>query len=223
MINGSETKGDNEQAQIILFPKMKFTCNFNVTGLTVIGSLRRPPGSPNVTAVEFPNLQIWRQTANKVCPRVLYQNIIEDRRKIVTNTSACSHTTCQWMSATNAMAIGGSDASRPDLLNCTLKFQQLSVNSGDILGLQLPVTNNSTVFEIHFKNSMPLTKIIYFERNSTTNDIYNINIPCNIKSLQDHRQPLIKLLSPQKERSGIYISMHACSSNQHYYSYYNII
>ena len=206
-LSGSGTERDDEQAQIIIFPEIKFTCNFNVVGLTVIG---RPQQNINIGQFNFPELQIWRQTVNKDDSRVIYHNVINNRRKIMMNrhSNACEPENSTQIAIGANVSLVGSGASNHKivLVRCTLRFKmQLSVNSGDILGLQLP-TKNSAAFEIYFSNSAMLsTKIIYFEQNSSASDLTDLS-SIDTMTLPLQPRPLITLQSVQetKSESGIY-------------------
>ena len=184
---------------------MKFTCDFNVVGLTVIGRF----SDRNATKPDFPKLQIWTRKAHEDSPGIKLYYQVDSRETMLKEKK---HTACQLEPKINETVVENvsqDDTPSRETFRCILRFQmnkQLSVNSGDILGLQLPATKNSNVFEIHFKDSMPLKKMIYFEWNSsTTNNPYNINISSNSTSLLAHQQPLIKLMLPCKDKSGMFV------------------
>ena len=100
-----------------LIPEMRFTCTGTIVGYSV--SLRIIPRPREY----YPEIQIWRENSSQ--PGVYYKK----QDAIVINTTAC-----------NAVY-----SNNNRVFNCTLnKSAQIPVQSGDILGLELPSIVNYT-------------------------------------------------------------------------------
>lgn len=110
----------SESTVTLLIPAMNFTCNVTIAGFAVAGtSLNRGLHS---------QLQIWRKNNSQ-------NSVYYKAGNIIVNTSPGGGICASWL-----MIVGIT-------YWCTLfEVSQLSVQPGDILGLQLPNNNNEILF-----------------------------------------------------------------------------
>ena len=117
-------------AASILIPGMKFTCNANITNVTV-GGMRR-----NGRFLDSMKLCIWKENATK--PGVYHKS---GKTIVLELNNMCNR------------------QNRP----CTLQLMgrnQISVERGDILGIELPPSEDAD-FELHSVPAPPLTNYIF--------------------------------------------------------------
>ena len=141
----AQTNSDDVVTRII--PEMTFTCNGTIFGFTVAGrQLYQPPHA---------KIQIWRKISD-------YEYEVVSEIKVDTNASirndniVCVHT-------------------RPAIYNvawCVLNdASHVTVQSGDILGLELPAVRNS---EVYFADRGP-TNYVFSGRVNSTISLLNVN------------------------------------------------
>lgn len=105
---------------------MKFTCKGTIVGFTIVGRGRNGDESPRI--------QLWREDKAQ-CG--FYQKSTSD---IIINRDSCSSLTTL-------------SSGTPATSQCALKSSsQINVQRGDILGIQLPPTNDDD-FEVYFTNT----------------------------------------------------------------------
>jgi hypothetical protein len=139
--DGSLTgKGHNTKVTTRLFPDLRFGCNGTIVRIIVAVVNRGGRGVPKI--------QIWREDKNqygvyyKSCPDI----------PIIDNSSVCIR----------HRLTGGR-------FRCTLSnHYQLSIQPGDILGLELPPQNDDD-FDIYFTPGGPTSYIFEEKLNSTVN------------------------------------------------------
>ena len=111
----------------ILIPEMNFTCSGTVVGFTV--------GGRQVNGEEDPLIQIWRENLSHPDPGVYYK-IATD---ITINGTVCEN--------------GLSEESGTSVFHCNLSESfHVSVEQGDILGLEIPPLNNDD-FLVYFAHT----------------------------------------------------------------------
>ena len=159
VMSPGHARGHSSNITTRLIPDLKFTCHGIITQFTIGGSLR--PG------LQDPMIQVWRECTNQ--PPGTYFKPVPD---IVVNETVCSGNV-----ATLSMGV----------FQCTLKAAfRVEVQAGDILGLELPPTNDQD-FEVHFTNTsggpvnyvfqgQVLSTAKLAERDSEVNDQPQINI-----------------------------------------------
>ena len=155
-----------DEQRTILIPEMNFSCNGTIVNVTVIGRWLEPRSmDPN----RYPRLQIWREGISE---EGVYHKITN--REIVLNPRR-----------RNCTRLLGDDVSGAVICNGTLPMNRyVSINSGDIVGLQLP-TNMSTTFEVLYRNST-LTNFVYFGSITDRRTL-------NLSNVSEKLQPLISL------------------------------
>ena len=161
--------GQLDELRTILIPEMNFSCNGTIVNVTVVGR-RLEPRSMNHR--RYPRLQIWREDINE---EGVYHKITT--REIVLNPRQTQFVKCKQLVRDDI----------PGAVICyiTLSMNRyVSINSGDIVGLQLP-TNMSTTFEILYRNSM-LTNFVYFGSITDRRQL-------NFSNVSEKLQPLIRL------------------------------
>ena len=112
---GSAARGNNARIVTLILPDMKFTCNGRIVEFTVAGV--RQGGAQD------PKIQVWRENITQ--PGAYYK----PNPDIPVNTSVCDGG-LQQLSTNNR------------LFHCKLgsRAPQVSVQAGDILGIELPPT-----------------------------------------------------------------------------------
>ena len=113
---GSAARGNNDGIVTLILPDMKFTCNGTIVEFTVAGRQQRG-------AAQDPKIQVWREN---ITQSGAYYKPNPD---IPVNTSVCDGG-LQQLSTNNW------------LFHCKLgsRAPQVSVQAGDILGIELPPT-----------------------------------------------------------------------------------
>lgn len=118
------SRGSSSSAITRLIPDLKFTCDGIITQFTVGG--RGRPGSKD------PMIQVWRECGNQ--PGTYFKPVTD----IALNAIVCD---------------GGENMLSMGVFQCTLEEAfRVEVQAGDILGLELPPTDNQD-FEVHFTNA----------------------------------------------------------------------
>ena len=152
-------RGHSSNITTRLIPDLKFTCHGIITQFIIGGSIR--------SGLQDPMIQVWRERINQ--PPGTYFKPVPD---IVVNETVCS---------------GDVTTSSMGVFQCTLKEAfRVEVQAGDILGLELPPTDDQD-FEVHFTNTsggpvnyvfqgQVLSTAKLAERDSEVNDQPQINI-----------------------------------------------
>ena len=139
---------NNDRVTTLLIPEMNFTCNVSIIGFTVAGrSLNRGPHS---------KVQIWRRNSSQNSD-MYYQagNGISVHVSYSGTSSVC----------TIAQRFTG------NTFWCILQENlKVSVQSGDILGLELPRTNNDEIF---FTSGGPTNHVFKHQLDSNVNYFLN--------------------------------------------------
>ena len=126
-----EIKGHQTTIETRLIPSMRFTCNGTIVGFTVAGAL-------NDAGPDDPRIQVWREDKEQ-CGS--YQKLDSE---IVVQRMSCSNITTRLQSINQTR-----------IFHCALYSElHLSVQYGDILGIELPPISNSD-FELYFTNGGP--------------------------------------------------------------------
>ena len=159
-ISGRGNSEENATVVTRLIPAMNFSCNVTIVSWIISANRNRQTGTL------MPKIQIWRE--NGSLPDV-YHKV---NSAIAVNESVCFD-----------------DQSTPLFRNrvflCILKdTARVSVQPGDILGLEIPPTNDD-VFDIHFTNEGPVNYV--FQQQLS----YTVNLSNN--DSEDREQPLISL------------------------------
>ena len=142
-----------------LIPEMSFTCNGTIVGFTVAGRQRRQ-------LLMDPIIQVWR--GNRSQSDVYYKTSSD----IVINEAVCAETSIVFQEP------NGNDNNQELILQCTLnKTNQVSVQPGDILGLQLPQRDESP-FRLDFVRVSRGPTSYVFEQQvlSSPAVLYNANL-----------------------------------------------
>ena len=135
-------QGDRTQVITRLFPNMTFGCNGTIVRVVVAVENRYGQRS------EYPKIQIWRE--NKTQTGIYYRQGADIQ--VIDDNPMCIH-----------------DSRRGEVFRCTLNENfQVSVQPGDILGLELP-PENDVEFDIYFKSGGPRNYIFEGKLNSTVN------------------------------------------------------
>ena len=138
---------------------MRFTCSGTIVAYTVTGR--------NRNGAQDPKVQVWRENKAQ-CG--YYRKLVSE---IVVNATACSNLT-QLESEMPAQ-----------IFHCALKqATQVSVQFGDILGLELPPTTDDD-FELYFTDGGPVN-YVFQQLLSSTVDV-------TTKSSKVEEQPQITL------------------------------
>lgn len=120
-------KGHETTVETRLIPNMRFTCNGTIVGFTIAGILSN--ASP-----DNPKIQAWREDKEQ-CGS--YQKLDSE---IVVHESSCSNVTSQM---------------KARIFHCVLNSElQVSVQYGDILGIEVPSISNS-YFDLYFTDGGP--------------------------------------------------------------------
>ena len=140
-VDGSK-RGQITTIETRLIPSMRFTCSGTIVALIVTG--RRQNGTHD------PKLQIWREDKAQ-CG--FYQKFVPD---IVLRTTSCSNIT---------------HLVPESVFYCALKQSiHVSVQFGDILGIELPPTNDAS-FDLYFTDRGPVNYVFQQQLSSTVNTI----------------------------------------------------
>ena len=159
-------KGAFNRIQTRLIPSMRFTCSGTIVAYTATLQLQNDGQDPKI--------QVWRE--NKAQCGTFYRV-----SEIVVNAISCSSV---------ETVIPGR------IFYCALKNStQVTVQFGDILGIELPPTRDSR-FDLYFTNGGPLN-YIFQQRLSSTVDI-------TTRSSNVREQPQITLEIDSGEISGVY-------------------
>ena len=144
---GTADGGNTDTAVAILIPDMNFTCNATIAGFTFAGINRRE-------GYQDPMIQIWRKSYSQP------------------DTGATVYyKTGPAIAVNNSQDAGVCDDGLPDIASrtywCILKRDfRVSVEPGDILGLELPPTSDDD-FDILFAEGGPMNYIFHQQLNST--------------------------------------------------------
>ena len=137
-------RGLTNNTETRLIPSMKFSCRGTIVGFTVTGRQRN--------GRQDPKIQVWRE--NKAQCGVYYKPVPD----IVVNATACGM--IQRLESVQQPAVG---------YRCTLtETARVLVQPGDILGLELPPTNDDN-FEIYFTSGGPVNYVFQWQLSSTVN------------------------------------------------------
>ena len=148
--SGGLVKGRDDTIETRLLLSMRFTCPGIIVGWTVAG--RRRGGT------QYPKLQVWREGSSQ---RDLYN---KQGREIQVDAEG---TACETITQTCGQ-----------IFQCRLReANQVSVQSGDILGVELPPMTSSSGFELFFI-SVPNTQDHYiFRRQLLSSSVRIIDEP----------------------------------------------
>ena len=156
---GGSRKGESATIETRLIPSMKFTCSGTIVAFTVAGQSQK--------GTRDPKIQIWRENKAQ-CGS--YQRPVSE---IAINMTACSSLTQL-----------ESEASL-QVFHCALnKSSQVSVQYGNVLGIELPPINDAH-FELYFTDSGPVNYVFQRQFSST--------VDTDTKSSAVEEQPQIKL------------------------------
>ena len=129
-------KGHQTTIETRLIPSMRFTCNGTIVGFTVAGAL-------NDAGPDDPRIQVWREDKEQ-CGS--YQKLDSE---IAVHESSCSSITSQMEAR---------------IFYCALHSEfQVSVQYGDILGIELPPISNSD-FDLYFTDGGPINYVFQRQR-----------------------------------------------------------
>ena len=118
------SRGNSSNIVTRLIPELKFTCHGIITQFTVGGGQR--PG------LQDPRIQVWRECSNQ--PGTYFKPVPD----IAVNATVCN---------------GSVKMLSQGVFQCTLQERfQVQVQAGDILGIELPPTDDQD-FEVHFTNT----------------------------------------------------------------------
>ena len=138
-------RGLRNSIQTRLIPSMKFSCRGTIVGYTVTGRNRN-------NGVQDPKIQVWRQ--NRAQCESYYKPVPD----IVVNETVCD------------MRERLESVQPAVTYHCTLnEAARVFVQPGDILGLELPPTNDDD-FEIYFTSGGP-TNYVFQRQLSSTVDV----------------------------------------------------
>ena len=143
MADGSR-RGQISTIETRLIPSMRFTCSGTIVALIITG--RR-----QINGTQDPKLQIWRE--NKAAQCGSYQKLVPE---IILHGTSCSNIT---------HIVPGR------VFHCALEQSfHVSVQFGDILGIELPPTNDAN-FDLYFTDGGPVNYIFQRQLSSTVNAI----------------------------------------------------
>ena len=129
-----EIKGHQTTIETRLIPSMRFTCNGTIVGFTVAGAL-------SDAGPDDPRIQVWREDKEQ-CGS--YQKL--DSEIVVQRISCSTFTRLQ-------------SVNQARIFRCTLHSEfQVSVQYGDILGIELPPISNSD-FDLYFTDGEPMNYV----------------------------------------------------------------
>jgi hypothetical protein len=153
-------KGREASVETRLIPSMRFTCNGTIVGFTITGE-------DSNTGNHDPKLQVWREDKEK-CGS--YQKL--DSEILIRGGSCSSLTPLQ-------------SQNQAGMFHCTLKpARQVSVQYGDILGIELPPISDSD-FDLYFTDGGPTN---YVFQQQLLSEIDTMNTSCVVEE-----QPQITL------------------------------
>ena len=142
-------RGEIDTVQTRLIPSMRFTCNGIIVAFTVTGRVRN--------GAQDPKIQIWREDKAQ---RGVYRKAAPE---IVINAIVC----CNLTQLPSEMSV--------QIFYCALKpSSQVSVQYGDILGIELPPLSDAD-FYLYFTNGGPNNYVPQTQLSSTV-DITNISL-----------------------------------------------
>ena len=148
-------KGHETTVETRLIPSMRFTCNGTIVGFTIAGK-------NNDTGSQDPKIQMWREDKEQ-CGS--YQKLDSE---IVVQRSSCIKFNFTSSQPQNQVRI----------FYCTLKpAWQVSVQYGDILGIELPPISKSD-FDLYFTDGGPTNYV--FQR-QLLSEIDTINRSCVVE------------------------------------------
>ena len=146
-VSREDSIAQESSAVTVLIPEMNFTCSQRILAFYFGGINRRGGGQQD------PMIQIWRENSS------IPGNYYKIERPIPVNNSVI---VC-------ADGLPSTDPSTERSYLCILnKDYQVSVEPGDILGLEIPSTDDDD-FDILFTRGGPLNYIFDTELNSTIN------------------------------------------------------
>ena len=141
---GGRKRGLPDGIQTRLIPSMRFSCRGTITGFTV-GGRKRSNGQQD------PKIQVWRE--NKTQCGFYYRPVPDINIHVITNSDMCSNVTTIQQSR---------------IFHCALRTSaHISVLPGDILGIELPPTNDDR-FELWFTNNGERLNYIFTQQVAST-------------------------------------------------------
>ena len=147
---GTRDGGNTDTTVTILIPDMNFTCNAKIAGFTFAGINRQNMGRQD------PVIQIWQENSTQL-----------------ETGGTIYHKTGPAIAINTSKDVGACDDGLPKITTgsriylCILRKDfQVSVQPGDILGLELPSTNDDD-FDIMFIKGGPDNYIFLQQVNST--------------------------------------------------------
>ena len=160
-----EIKGHQTTIETRLIPSMRFTCNGTIVGFTVAGAL-------SDAGPDDPRIQVWREDKEQ-CGS--YQKLDSE---IVVRGMSCSTTPTRLQSVNQTR-----------IFHCALRSQfQVSVQYGDILGIQLPPISNSD-FDLYFTNGGPTNYVFQRQRFS------EIDVMNRLRIVEEQPQITLDIIS----------------------------